>query len=149
MWIHYSKKPIKKLKYTKPGHDDELLPNGFWVATPDEVNYLGDPTKDLRYRVVLDFSKLYVFDSAKSIEKFYKKYRYKRGKYPETDDPDWKYIDSFPINYTKVAKDYAGVIATRKIKGRKKWLFFNVAFGYKAGVIWDPDAIKELYLSRV
>ncbi len=101
-FLHYSPKPISKLRDLSPKEVGKLImkPNGLWLSEEDSwkewcnESCMFNLSKAIKYEATIDLSKLYVVDSIESLNALQQEY---------FD------ADNFGINWAEVSKKYAGI----------------------------------------
>ncbi len=101
-FLHYSPKPISKLRDLSPKEVGKLImkPNGLWLSEEDSwkewcnESCMFNLSKARKYEATIDLSKLYVVDSIESLNALQK---------------DYFDADNFGINWAEVSKKYAGI----------------------------------------
>lgn len=119
-------------------------PRGIWYAPDNEwADWCREnmPTQyESAYELEINYANILIIRSECHLHSFYNKYRKSKNKHSQSIC--WS-IDSSPIDWIKVSKEYKGIEIIPYLSNLR--LVFQWYYGWDvaSGVIWDLSAIKS------
>lgn len=145
--LHYSEKPIEKLKKKK--QCSAWKPTGLWYSIGTAWKDWGVAESfEIRdkyvYKLTVDYSTILKISSEEEIDQFTRIYGVKA---PYMQDETCSEYHSF-INWDKIADQYFGIEISPYLQSRRLNLMWYYVWDVPSGCIWNPGAIQEFHLFK-